>query len=51
MFFLWIGLLNTRLKDFYNIYVLIDSKNEAINKDNLIKAIKNTFKKEKQILT
>ena len=28
-------------------YVLIDSKNEAINKDNLIKAIKNTFKKEK----
>lgn len=39
------GSLNTRLKDFYDIYVLIDLKNEEINKDNLIKAIKNTFKR------
>lgn len=41
------GLLNTRLKDFYDIYVLINSKSEVINNDNLIKAIHNTFKKRK----
>ena len=41
------GLLNTRLKDFYDIYVLINTKMNELNKDNLIKAIKNTFKKRK----
>ena len=39
------GLLNTRLKDFYDIYILINVKENDINKDNLIMAIQNTFKK------
>ena len=39
------GLLNTRLKDFYDIYILINTKIKEINKDNLIKAIENTFKR------
>lgn len=39
------GLLNTRLKDFYDIYVLMNTKIDNLNKDDLIKAIDNTFKK------
>lgn len=39
------GLLNTRLKDFYDIYILVNTKNNELNKNNLIKAIKNTFKR------
>lgn len=39
------SLLNTRLKDFYDVYILINTKMNEINKDNLIKAIKNTFKR------
>ncbi len=38
------GLLNTRLKDFYDIYILINTKIDDLNRSNLIKAIKNTFK-------
>ena len=38
------GLLNTRLKDFYDVYILINTKNDDLNRSNLIKAIKNTFK-------
>ena len=41
------GLLNTRLKDFYDIYILVNTKFKEINKDSLIKAIKNTFKRRK----
>ena len=37
------GIYNTRMKDFYDIYVLIIDKKEQIKLDNLIKAIKNTF--------
>lgn len=37
------GLLNTRLKDFYDVYILINTRMNELNKDNLIKAIKNTF--------
>ena len=36
---------NTRMKDFYDIYVLIEEKKETIDTKNLIKAIENTFKK------
>ena len=36
---------NTRMKDFYDIYVLIEEKKEIIDTKNLIKAIENTFKK------
>lgn len=39
------GLLNTRLKDFYDIYTLINIKIDNINKNDLINAIKNTFKR------
>ena len=39
------GLLNTRLKDFYDIYVLMNTKIDNLNKDDLIRAIENTFKK------
>jgi predicted nucleotidyltransferase component of viral defense system len=37
------GILNTRMKDFYDIHVLINTKIEEINIDNLRLAIKNTF--------
>ncbi len=40
-----IGLLNTRLKDFYDVYILINIKMNELNKNNLIKAINNTFKR------
>ena len=39
------GVLNTRLKDFYDVYILFNFKEDIINKDLLVKAIKNTFKK------
>ena len=39
------GLLNTRLKDFYDVYILINTKMNDLSKDNLIKAIENTFKR------
>ena len=39
------GLLNTRLKDFYDVYILINAKINELSKDNLIKAIKNTFER------
>lgn len=35
---------NTRMKDFYDIYVLINDNKEKINFKNLVLAIKNTFK-------
>ena len=35
---------NTRMKDFYDIYVLIKDNKEKIDFKNLITAIKNTFK-------
>ncbi len=38
------GVLNTRLKDFYDMYVLITLKVTDINKDILVNAIRNTFK-------
>ncbi len=41
------GLLNTRLKDFYDVYILINTKMKELSKDNLIKAIKNTFERRK----
>lgn len=39
------GLFNTRLKDFYDVYILINTKIYDLNRSNLIKAIKNTFKR------
>lgn len=43
------GLFNTRLKDFYDIYILINTKINELNKNNLIKAIKNTFARRETI--
>ena len=37
------GLLNTRMKDFYDIYILISKNKDKIDIDNLKNAIKNTF--------
>lgn len=39
------GILNTRMKDFYDIHVLINNQIDEINKNDLILAIKNTFNK------
>lgn len=44
------GLFNTRLKDFYDVYILINTKINELNKNNLIKAIKNTFERRETIL-
>ena len=38
------GILNTRMKDFYDIFVLISKNKDIINIENLKMAIKNTFK-------
>ena len=44
------GIFNTRMKDFYDIYVLINNNKAKINLNNLVLAIKNTFKKRDTIL-
>lgn len=41
------GILNTRMKDFYDIYVLISKNKDIINIENLRIAIKNTFEHRK----
>ena len=41
------GILNTRLKDFYDVYMLMNIKTDEIKKEQLSKAIKNTFKRRK----
>lgn len=38
------GIFNTRMKDYYDIYVLVNENKEKIDFDNLNKAIKNTYK-------
>lgn len=44
------GVLNTRLKDFYDVYVLFSFKEDIINKKLLVKAIENTFKKRDTLI-
>lgn len=39
------NIMNTRAKDFYDLYVLLTRFYDEINKDILVKAIKNTFKR------
>lgn len=41
------GILNTRMKDFYDLYVLISKNKDIINIENLKVAIKNTFRHRK----
>ena len=44
------GVLNTRLKDFYDVYVLFNFKEDIIDKKMLVKAIENTFKKRNTLI-
>lgn len=44
------GVANTRMKDFYDIYVLLKENKEKIDFNNLTKAIKNTFDKRSTVL-
>ena len=39
------NIMNTRAKDFYDLYILLTRFYNEINKDTLVKAIKNTFKR------
>lgn len=39
------GIYNSRMKDFYDIYVFINNFSNDINYDDLLSAMKNTFKK------
>ena len=39
------NIMNTRAKDFYDLYILLTRFYNDINKDDLIKAIKNTFER------
>lgn len=41
------NIMNTRTKDFYDLYILLTKFYDEINKDTLVKAIKNTFKRRK----
>ena len=41
------GILNTRMKDFYDIYILISKNKDTIDIENLKIAIKNTFEHRK----
>lgn len=44
------GILNTRLKDFYDVYMLFNFKEDIINKKMLVKALENTFKKRNTLI-
>lgn len=39
------NIINIRTKDFYNLYILLTEFYDELNKDILVKAIKNTFKR------
>ncbi len=39
------SIANTRLKDFYDVYILMLNYKDIISNDVLVEAIKNTFKK------
>jgi len=41
------GLTNTRMKDYYDLFVLINDERSNLNKKTLVKAIENTFRKRK----
>lgn len=38
------GIFNTRMKDYYDIYVLVNDNRDKIDFTNLIRAIQNTYK-------
>ena len=39
------NIINTRNKDFYDLYMILENYNDKLNKEQLIKAIKNTFER------
>lgn len=39
------NIMNTRSKDFYDLYILLTKFYDELNKDTLLEAIKNTFKR------
>ncbi len=39
------NIMNTRAKDFYDLYILLTRFYNDINKDDLVQAIKNTFER------
>lgn len=39
------NIMNTRNKDFYDLYMILENYNDKLNKEQLIKAIKNTFER------
>ena len=39
------NIMNTRAKDFYDLYILLTRFYDELNKSTLVKAIKNTFKR------
>lgn len=43
------NIMNTRIKDFYDLYILLTKFYSELNKETLIKAIKNTFARRKVI--
>ncbi len=43
------GIYNSRMKDFYDIYVFINNFSKDINYDNFLSAMKNTFEKRNSL--
>lgn len=39
------NIMNTRNKDFYDLYMILENHNDKLNKEQLIKAINNTFER------
>ncbi len=39
------NIINTRNKDFYDLYMILENYNDMLNKEQLINAIKNTFER------
>ena len=44
------GTLTTRLKDYYDVYVLMQNKNIIYDEKLLVKAVNNTFKNRQKIV-
>ena len=43
------GIYNSRMKDFYDIYIFINNFSKDINYDNFLSAMKNTFEKRNSL--
>lgn len=44
------GLLTTRLKDYYDVYILVNNSNITFDKNLLLKAVKNTFENRNKMV-